>query len=57
VALLSLILIQDELKLGLLDSRLEPRLDGYSYYVVRPKRATRSPAASTVATWLLEQAL
>lgn len=54
VALLSLVLIQEELKLGLLESRLAPMLDGYAYYVVRPLRATRSPAASIVETWLLD---
>lgn len=56
VALLSLVLIQEELKLGLLESRLGPVLDGYAYHVVRPMRATRSPAASIVETWLLERA-
>ena len=56
VALLSLVLIQEELKLGLLESRLTPVLDGYAYHVVRPMRATRSAAASIVETWLLEQA-
>lgn len=56
VALLSLVLIQEELKLDLLESRLAPVLDGYAYYVVRPQRATRSLEVSIVATWLLEQA-
>ena len=56
VALLSLVLIQEELKLGLLESRLAPVLDGYAYYVVRPLRVTESSAAATVETWLLGQA-
>lgn len=56
VALLSLVLIQEELKLGLLESPLAPVLEGYAYYVVRPMRATRPPAVSIVETWLLEQA-
>jgi LysR family glycine cleavage system transcriptional activator len=56
VALLSLVLIQEELKLGLLEARLTPVLDGHAYYVVRPLRATGSAAASTVETWLLGQA-
>jgi LysR family glycine cleavage system transcriptional activator len=56
VALLSLVLIQEELKLGLLESRLQPILEGYAYYVVRPLRATRSPAAATVENWLLQEA-
>ncbi|HEY5761028.1 MAG TPA: LysR substrate-binding domain-containing protein [Steroidobacter sp.] len=56
VALLSLVLIQEELKLGVLESHLTPVLDGYAYYVVRPLRATTTPAATTVETWLLAQA-
>jgi LysR family glycine cleavage system transcriptional activator len=56
VALLSLVLIQEELKLGVLESRLTPVLDGHAYYVVRPLRATTTPAATTVEAWLLEQA-
>ncbi len=56
VALLSLVLIQEELKLGVLESRLTPVLDGYAYYVVSTVRATTTPAAATVETWLLEQA-
>jgi LysR family glycine cleavage system transcriptional activator len=56
VALLSLVLIQEELKLGVLESRLTPVLDGHAYYVVRPQRATATPAATTVEAWLLEQA-
>lgn len=56
VALLSLVLIQEELKLGLLESRLTPVLEGHAYYVVRPLRATGSTPTSTVETWLLDQA-
>jgi LysR family glycine cleavage system transcriptional activator len=56
VALLSLVLIQEELKLGLLESHLMPVLDGHAYHVVRPLRATQSTAMSKVEGWLLAQA-
>ena len=56
VALLSLVLIQEELKMGLLEARLTPILEGLAYYVVRPASGTRSQAASIVESWLLEQA-
>jgi LysR family glycine cleavage system transcriptional activator len=56
VALLSLVLIEQELQLGVLESRLEPVLDGLAYYIVRPERATKDSAAAIVAAWLIEQA-
>lgn len=56
VALLSLVLIEQELKLGVLESRLEPVLDGLAYYIVRPERAGHDSAAAIVAAWLVEQA-
>ena len=56
VALLSLVLIQQELQLGVLESRLEPVLDGLAYYIVRPERSSHDDAASSVAAWLIEQA-
>jgi LysR family glycine cleavage system transcriptional activator len=60
VALLSLVLIEQELKLGVLESRLEPVLDGLAYYIVRPEgqreRAVPDSAASIVEAWLIEQA-
>lgn len=56
VALLSLVLIQEELKMGLLEARLTPILEGLAYYVVRPANGARSQAASIVESWLLEQA-
>ena len=55
VALLSLVLIEQELKLGMLESRLEPVLDGLAYYIVRPE-GTRDSAAPIVEAWLIEQA-
>lgn len=56
VALLSLVLIEQELKLGLLESRLEPVLDGLAYYIVRPERAAHDSVAPIVEAWLIEQA-
>lgn len=56
VALLSLALIQQELQLGLLESRLTPVLEGLAYYIVRPEREVRGSAVSSVESWLLEQA-
>ena len=56
VALLSLVLIEQELKLGVLESRLEPVLDGLAYYIVRPERAGHDSAAAIVEAWLVEQA-
>lgn len=56
VALLSLVLIEQELKLGVLESRLTPVLEGLAYYIVRPERATYDDAASIVEAWLIEQA-
>jgi LysR family glycine cleavage system transcriptional activator len=56
VALLSLVLIERELKLGVLESGLEPVLDGLAYYIVRPERAVHDSAAPIVEAWLIEQA-
>jgi LysR family glycine cleavage system transcriptional activator len=56
VALLSLVLIEQELKLGVLESRLEPVLDGLAYYIVRPERTSQDGAAPIVEAWLIEQA-
>jgi LysR family transcriptional regulator, glycine cleavage system transcriptional activator len=56
VALLSLVLIEQELKLGVLESHLEPVLDALAYYIVRPERAVNDSAAPIVEAWLLEQA-
>jgi LysR family transcriptional regulator, glycine cleavage system transcriptional activator len=56
VALLSLVLIEQELKLGLLESRLEPVLEGLAYYIVRPERGIHDSAATIAEAWLTEQA-
>jgi LysR family glycine cleavage system transcriptional activator len=55
VALLSLVLVEQELKLGLLEAPLGPTLDGLAYYIVRPSRDSRDSPASVVEAWLLEQ--
>lgn len=56
VALLSLLLVEDELRLGLLQVVAEPRLEGMAYHVLRPDRQPVSDAVSTVADWLIRTA-
>ena len=56
VALLSLILVDQELKLGLLEANVEPHLEGLSYYIVRSPTQARSPAVATVEAWLFTAA-
>jgi LysR family transcriptional regulator, glycine cleavage system transcriptional activator len=56
VALLSLILVDQELKLGLLEAHVEPHLDGLSYYIVRPPTVAGSSAVATVEAWLVAAA-
>lgn len=56
VALLSLVLIEQELKQRVLEARLEPVLEGLAYYIVRPERATHDSASAIVEAWLIEQA-
>ncbi|SAI70288.1 LysR family transcriptional regulator [Bordetella ansorpii] len=55
VALLSLALVQEELKLGLLRAPIGPALEGMAYYVVRPAQGPRSAAAAAVERWLLKE--
>jgi LysR family transcriptional regulator, glycine cleavage system transcriptional activator len=54
VALLSLILVQEELKLGVLEAPLEPTLEGLAYYIVRPTQAPYSDAIAAVEGWLMD---
>ncbi len=54
VALVSLTLVQEELRMGLLEARVGPALDGMAYRVVRPRQA--SEAVKTVEAWLLREA-
>ncbi len=54
VALLSLVLVQDELKLGLLKELVGPKLEGLSYHLVRSTERPNSEAAAAVEKWLLK---
>lgn len=56
VALLSLVLVRDELKLGLLKELSGPQLDGLSYHLVRSAARPISEAAAAVEKWLLKTA-
>lgn len=56
VALLSLVLVRDELKLGLLEAPVGPTLDGLSYHLVRATERPSSEAAAVVERWLLKTA-
>lgn len=56
VALLSLVLVQDELQLGLLEAPVGPTLEGLSYHLVRAAQRPHSDATATVETWLLKTA-
>lgn len=55
VALLSRVLVQDELRLGSLAICRGPALAALAYHLLRPARAS-SPAAATVASWLVGEA-
>ncbi|TBU89754.1 LysR substrate-binding domain-containing protein [Phytopseudomonas dryadis] len=52
VALLSLLLVEDELRLGLLRIAAEPRLRGMAYHVLKANRRPVPDAVSTVEAWL-----
>jgi LysR family glycine cleavage system transcriptional activator len=56
VALLSLVLVQDELQLGVLETLAGPTLDGLSYHLVRSAQRAHSDAVATVEKWLLTSA-
>src|SRR3546814_7216248 len=56
VALLSLLLVEEELRQGLLKIVAGPILKGMSYHVLKPGRRPVSEAASTVEGWLTETA-
>ncbi|PHM39112.1 LysR family transcriptional regulator [Xenorhabdus mauleonii] len=53
VALLSLLLIQEELRLGVLQVVTEPTLKGMTYHVLKSSQYPVSEAATTVENWLL----
>jgi LysR family glycine cleavage system transcriptional activator len=54
VALLSVLLVQDELKLGLLQVVAEPLLDAMAYHVLTPDRRPMSAAVHATREWLLQ---
>jgi LysR family glycine cleavage system transcriptional activator len=56
VALVSLMLVDEELKLGLLRMLTGPVLQGLSYHVVTPQGGARSPQTEVVKNWLLANA-
>jgi LysR family glycine cleavage system transcriptional activator len=56
VALLSLLLIEEELRLGLLRVVAGPRLAGMAYRLLKSDRRPLSAAAARVAAWLLRVA-
>jgi len=56
VALLSLVLVEEELHLGLLKPAGEPVLQGMAYHLLEPNRQGLSDAASVVKGWLVKQA-
>ncbi len=56
VALLSLLLIEEELRLGLLRVVAGPRLAGMAYHLLKPERRPLSTAALTVERWLIRVA-
>lgn len=56
IALLSLVLVEDELRIGLLKIVAEPALEGMSYHLVKPAQRPISNAVSTVEDWLLRVA-
>ncbi len=56
VALLSLLLVEEELRLGLLRVVAEPALDGMAYHVLKPSGRTVPEAVSVVEDWLMRVA-
>ncbi|MDX5627130.1 MULTISPECIES: LysR substrate-binding domain-containing protein [unclassified Brenneria] len=56
VALLSLVLVEEELRMGLLEIVAEPVLKGMSYHVLKPGRRSVSDAVLAVEDWLVRSA-
>lgn len=54
IGLVSLVLVEEELKLGLLKIITGPTLEGLFYHVVLPIRRTSSAATIAVKDWLLD---
>ncbi len=55
-ALLSSVLVRDELERGTLVQPFGPRLRGNRYHLVHLPSADRSPAVRAVRTWILDEA-
>lgn len=56
VALLSLLLVEDELRMGLLQVAAETTLQGMSYHLLQPGRRPLRYGAAMVSDWLLRTA-
>lgn len=56
VALLSLLLVEEELRLGLLHTVAEPKLAGLAYYVLKSSRHPVPEAVAAVENWLVRVA-
>ena len=54
--MLSLLLVEEELRMGLLRVVAEPMLDGMAYHVLKPAPRPVSDAVSTVEHWLMHVA-
>ena len=54
VALLSLLLVEEELRMGLLQIFAEPALKGMSYHVLKPSHRPVSKEVSAVEAWLIQ---
>ncbi|MDN3720523.1 LysR substrate-binding domain-containing protein [Roseibium salinum] len=55
IALLSTVLVQDELRRGLLVQPFGPALEGLGYHFVFPKTATGNPGIRAVRDWLFQR--
>ncbi|MCX2725729.1 transcriptional regulator GcvA [Roseibium salinum] len=55
IALLSTVLVQDELRRGLLVQPFGPALEGLGYHFVFPKTATGNPGIRAVRDWLFSE--
>ena len=56
VALLSLLLVEEELRMGVLQVAAEPVLEGMSYHLLNAQRRPLSAAAATVHAWVMHVA-
>jgi LysR family glycine cleavage system transcriptional activator len=54
--LLSLVLVEAELRAGLLTQPFGPLLPALTYHILRPRRAAQDPHVAAVRQWLLDEA-